>query len=73
MLQNKINLSGCIVFYVGDDNELASKLLNINTNKDYKRVYVVDSDFFVPKRNKNISELVNGACKFDYIIEKELT
>ena len=66
-------LSGCIVFYVGDDNELASKLLNINTNKDYKRVYVVDSDFFVPKRNKNISELVNGACKFDYIIEKELT
>ncbi|WP_019680702.1 DEAD/DEAH box helicase [Ruminococcus flavefaciens] len=65
-------LSGCIVFYVDDDQELAADLLNITASKEYKRVYLVSGDFFVPKRNKNISELVNGVCKFDYIIEKEL-
>lgn len=65
-------LSGCIVFYIGDDQELAARLLNTTANKDYKRVYIVKNDFFVPMRNKNISELVNGSCKFDYIIEKEL-
>lgn len=66
-------LSGCIVFYISDDQELAARLLNTTANKEYKRVYIANSDFFVPMRNKNISELVNGACKFDYIIEKELT
>jgi len=66
-------LSGTVVFYIGDDEELANKVLNISSGKEYNRIFVVTSDFFVPKRNKNISELINGACKFDYIIKKELT
>jgi len=65
-------LSGTIVFYLGDNEELAGKLLNISTDKEYNRIFLVNSDFYVPIRNKNISELVNGACKHDYIIKKEL-
>lgn len=65
-------LSGNIVFYIGDDQELAERVLNISHGKEYNRVYVVNSDFYIAKRNKNISELVNGACKYDYIIKKEL-
>ena len=59
-------LSGNIVFYIGDDQELAERVLNISHDKEYNRVYVVNSDFYIAKRNKNISELVNGACKYDY-------
>lgn len=66
-------LSGNIVFYIGDDQELAERVLNISHDKEYNRVYVVNSDFYIAKRNKNISELVNGACKYDYIIKRELT
>lgn len=65
-------LSGNIVFYIGDDQELAERVLNISHDKEYNRVYVVNSDFYIAKRNKNISELVNGACKYDYIIKKKL-
>lgn len=65
-------LSGTVVFCIGDDRELAGKILNVSLGKEYNRVYVVSSDFYVPERNKNISELVNGACKYDYIIKKEL-
>lgn len=65
-------LSENIVFYIGDDQELAERVLNISHDKEYNRVYVVNSDFYIAKRNKNISELVNGACKYDYIIKKEL-
>lgn len=65
-------LSGNIVFYIGDDQELAERVLNISHDKEYNRVYVVNSDFYIAKRNKNISELVNGACKYDCIIKKEL-
>lgn len=65
-------LSGNIVFYIGDDQKLAERVLNISHDKEYNRVYVVNSDFYIAKRNKNISELVNGACKYDYIIKKEL-
>ena len=66
-------LSGTIVFCIGNDEELANKVLNVSSGKDYNRVYVVNSDFYVTGRNKNISELINGACKFDYIIKKEMT
>lgn len=66
-------LSGTIVFCIGDDEELAGKVLNISSGKDYNRVFLVNSDFYVSGRNKKISELVNGACKYDYIIRKELT
>lgn len=66
-------LSGTVVFCIGDDEELANKVLNISSGKEYNRVYVVNSDFYVSTRNKNISELINGACKFDYIIKKEMT
>ena len=66
-------LSGTIVFCVGDDEALADKVLNISSDKEYNRVFIVNSDFYVPSRNKNISELVNGTCKYDYIIKKELT
>ena len=66
-------LSGTIVFFIDSDSTLAAKLLNTASGKEYNRVYVVSSDFYVPGRNKNISELVNGACKYDYIIKKELT
>ncbi len=65
-------LSGTIVFCIGNDSELAGKVLNVSLGKEYNRVYLVSSDFYVPGRNKNISELVNGACKYDYIIKKEL-
>lgn len=66
-------LSGTIVFCIGNDSVMAGKLLNTASGKEYKRVYVVNSDFYVQGRNKNISELINGACKYDYIIKKELT
>lgn len=65
-------LSGTIVFCIGNDSELAGKILNVSSEKNYNRVYLVNSDFYVTGRNKNISELVNGACKRDYIIKKEL-
>ena len=65
-------LSGSIVFCIGDDAELAGKLLGVTSGKEYDQVYVVSSDFYVSARNKHISELVNGACKHDYIIMKEL-
>lgn len=65
-------LSGCITFYIGDNSSLASKILSITENKDYSRIYIVSQDFHVTWRNKNISEVVNGSCKYDYIIEKEL-
>ncbi len=65
-------LSGSIVFCVGEDAELAGKLLSITSDKEYDRIYVVSSDFFVSTRNKHISELINGACMHDYVIMKEL-
>lgn len=65
-------LSGCITFYIGDNSVLASKILSITENKEYSRIYIVNDDFHVTWRNKNISEVVNGSCKYDYIIEKEL-
>lgn len=65
-------LSGTIVFCIEDDFALASKVLDTVFRKEYNRIYVVSSDFYIPSRNKNISELVNGACKHDYIIRKEL-
>ena len=66
-------LSGTIIFCIGDDEKIAGKVLNISSDKEYNRVFIVSSDFYVPSRNKNISELINGACKYDYIIKKELT
>lgn len=66
-------LSGTIVFCIGDDEKLADKVMNVSSGKEYNRVFLVSSDFYIPIRNKNISELVNGACKYDYIIKKELT
>ena len=66
-------LSGTIVFCIDNDSVLAGKLLNTTSGKEYNRAYVVSSDFYVHSRNKNISELINGACKYDYIIKKELT
>ena len=66
-------LSGTIVFCIGDDEKLAGKVLGVSFGKEYNRVYVVSSDFYVSGRDKNISELVNGVCKYDYIIKKELT
>ena len=66
-------LSGTIVFCIDDNSALAGKVLNTTFGKEYNRIYIVSSDFYVPSRNKNISELVNGACKYDYIIKKELT
>ena len=71
-LNSDFYLSGTIVFLIDDDFELASKVLSIVSGKCYKRVFLVSSDFYVPSRNKNISELINGACKYDYIIKKEL-
>lgn len=65
-------LSGNIVFYVGDDNKLADRLLNITFNNEYNRILIVNSDLYIQSRNKNISEVINGACKYDYIIKKEL-
>lgn len=65
-------LSGTVVFCIDNDSTLAGKVLNTASDKEYKRVYVVNSDFYVLGRNKKISELVNGACKYDYIIKKEL-
>lgn len=66
-------LSGTIVFYIDDAPELAGKLLNTTSGKDYNRIYIVNDDYYISSRDKNISELVNGACKHDYIIKKELT
>lgn len=66
-------LSGTVVFCIDNDAALAGKVLNTASGKEYKRVYVVNSDIYIPGRNKNISELINGACKYDYIINKELT
>lgn len=66
-------LSGIIVFCIDNDAALAGKVLNTASGKEYKRIYVVNSDIYVTGRNKKISELVNGACKYDYIIGKELT
>ena len=71
-LNSHYYLSGSIVFCVADDSELAEKVINITSEKEYNRIYIVSSDFYLPRRNKNISELVNGACKHDYIIMKEL-
>lgn len=65
-------LSGNIVFCIANDSDLAGRVMNITSGKEYNRVYLVSSDFYVPGRNKNISELVNGACKYDYIIKKEM-
>lgn len=65
-------LSGTIVFCIGGNSELAGRVLNVTSHREYDRIFLVSSDFYVPERNKNISELVNGACKYDYIIEKEL-
>ena len=72
-LNSHYYLSGTIVSFIGNDDELAGKVLSISSGKEYNGVYIVNSDFYVPGRNKNISELVNGACKHDYIIMKELT
>lgn len=66
-------LSGTMVFCIYNDAALAGKVLNTASGKEYKRIYVVNSDFYIPGRNKNITELINGACKYDYIIKKELT
>lgn len=66
-------LSGTVVFCIDNDAALAGKVLNTASGKEYKRVYVVNSDIYISGRNKNISELINGACKYDYIINKELT
>lgn len=71
-MNSNFYLSGTIVFYIGDAPELASKLLNTTFGKDYNRIYIVNDDYYIPSRDKNISELVNGACKYDYIIKKEL-
>ena len=65
-------LSGNIVFCIVNDSDLAGKVMNITSGKEYNRIYLVSSDFYVSGRNKNISELVNGACKYDYIIKKEI-
>ena len=71
-MNSNFYLSGTIVFYIGDAPELASKLLNTTFDKDYNRIYIVNDDYYIPSKDKNISELVNGACKYDYIIKKEL-
>lgn len=65
-------LSGTIVFCIDNDSSLAEKVLNTVSGKEYNRVYIVSSDLYVSGRNKNISELINGSCKYDYIIKKEL-
>ena len=65
-------LSGCVVFYVGDDQKLASRLLSLPPSKKYSSVYIADQDIYIQSRGKNISELVNGGCKYGYILEKEL-
>ncbi len=65
-------LSGTIVFCIDNDSSLAEKVLCTASGKEYNRVYIVSSDLYISGRNKRISELVNGACKYDYIIKKEL-
>lgn len=69
---NDYYLSGTVVFCIDEDPELAERVLNVTLNKRYNCIYLVRSDFYVPTRNKKISELVNGVCKYDHIIEMEL-
>ena len=70
--ENKFYLSGSIVFVVGNDSKLASRLLRITETKEYNRIFIVSEDIYISGRNKKISELINGPFVQDYYIEKEL-
>lgn len=69
---NSFYLSGSIVFEVGKNESLAEKLLSVRAGKNYKGIYIVNNNFYVSGNKKNISELINGPCIRDYLIEKEL-
>lgn len=68
---NSLYLAGSIVFYIGDDNKLAAKVLGTAAKKSFSKIYIVNSNLYVYGWNKNISELVSGSCVFDHTIAKE--
>lgn len=65
--QNKFFISGTIILDMPGDNSIHNKLVGCITNKyaeDTSYIIVSDSDYYIDYRKKNLSELIDGTCKY---------
>ena len=69
---NGYYLSGSVLFILDNSLTYAKTALTVKSNSNLKRIYIAETDIYIPGRNKTISEIINGLCKLDYIIEKEM-
>ena len=69
---NGYYLSGSVLFILENSLTYAKTALTVKSNSNLKRIYIAETDIYIPGRNKTISEIINGLCKLDYIIEKEM-
>ena len=60
--RNYFYTSGSIAFFIEDNQRLVERILSIRSKAKGMLIYIVNSDIFIPSFNKNLSEIVNGAC-----------
>lgn len=60
--RNYFYTSGSIAFFIEDNQRLVERILSIRSKAKGMLIYIVNSDIFIPSYNKNLSEIVNGAC-----------
>ena len=69
---NTYYISGTVVFLLGSSAKYARTALDTRRKILQKKIYIASEDIYIPERSKRLSEIINGACKADHIISKEL-
>lgn len=69
---NTYFVSGCIAFVIENHSQFNCVHGAIARKKKTKCIYISDEDIYIKYRKKNMSEIVNGPCKFSYVIIEEM-
>ena len=69
---NTYFVSGCIAFVIENHSQFNCVHEAIARKKKTKCIYISDEDIYIKYRKKNMSEIVNGPCKFSYVIIEEM-
>lgn len=69
---NTYFVSGCIAFFIENHSQFNCAHEAMARKKETKCIYISDEDIYIKYRKKNMSEIVNGPCKFSYVIIEEM-
>lgn len=69
---NTYFVSGCIAFVIENNSQFNCIHETMARKKKTKCIYISDEDIYIKHHKKNMSEIVNGPCKFSYVIIQEM-